>query len=403
MAAALGSDAANVVYPGEFIHKVTKEMADRLMLWAVDEHRVSDVVYSPDDPVWIHVDGVWRTCTTTSLLKAEVEELANEFSAQPQMAGRVQGMETVDFAYFIRRGRGEFQRFRVNVTNSNKGPYIVMRALPTKLPELSDLDLEPGIVEALYPPSGLVIVSGVMGSGKSTLLAGAIHTAIREKGRQILTLEEPIEFDFSSIHHSRRSAPITQSGIGQHVRSWTEGVRTMTRRKGEITMVGEARDRETLESMISSVEQGVTAYSTVHAQDVPQTFTRIVNAFPEEERPSAASILLANLRLVIHQRLVERINRTEAERLAGVPGRIALREFLAFDEGIRMALYKVPYQGLIPAIREMVTLRGQSLLEDAKRKLESDPPSISRLTYEAIRHEQEVSVLAQRAAARDMG
>jgi Tfp pilus assembly pilus retraction ATPase PilT len=373
-------------------HSVNREMCDNLLLWAVGRHNVSDIVFSAEDPAWIQKDGVWHVCSDLPFTRAECDDFVNSFTGQAHQAGHVRAGNSIDFAYSIHVDRGLMQRFRVNVTNSNKGAYIVMRALPTKLPVLEDLGLEPGILANLYPPSGLVIVSGVMGSGKSTILAGVIHTAILHLGRQILTLEHPIEFDFSSIPYGKRSAPITQSGIGQHVESWAEGVRSMTRRKGEIVMVGEARDKETLEAMMSAVEQGVTAYSTVHAQDVPQTFTKIVNCFPEEERPAVASVLKANLRLLLHQRLVERINRTDEEKRRGVPGRVALREFLVFDEPIRRRLYQVSYAELIPFLREMVGRRGQSLLQDAEKKFRRG--QISDETFEAVRHEQEVNKAA---------
>lgn len=383
-------------YPGTLSHTLTGEMADNLLLWAVDKG-ASDIVFRADDPPWIQVDGIWHKCSSFEISRAEAEVLTNYFSGQSHKSGNVQTGRSADFAYSLRipGTRGRAQRFRVNVTASNSGHYIVMRALPTVLPLMENLGLEKGISDNIYPPNGIVIVSGVMGSGKSTLLAGVIHSAIlksefggKEIGRQILTLEQPIEFDFAAVPHHQRSAPLAQSEIELHVKTWAEGVRSMTRRKGEIVMVGEARDRETLESMIAIVEQGVTAYATVHAQDVPQTLTRIVNTFPEQERPSVASVLKANLRLIIHQRLVQRLLPREGGQ-GKVPGRIALREFLVFSEELRMSLYKTAFDDLIPAVRAMVTRYGQPLVIDAWKKLKAG--QISTETYESIRHEQESS------------
>lgn len=368
-----------LVYEGPMLNPVTPEMLDGLLLWAA-ELGASDVILCPDDPFWVQLHGVWHKVTTLCLTAAETAALVCALAGQPQASSRIQTGQSIDFAYLIRIGRGQSQRFRVNATNTGKGIYIVMRSLPRALPLLEDLHLEPELVRAMYPPCGLVIASGVMGSGKSTLLAGVLHTAVREHGRQVLTLEEPIEFDLGAIPHQERSAPVGQSNVGIHVPAWSDGVRTLTRRKAEIVLVGEARDRETLSHMIAAVEQGVTAYSTVHAQDVPQTITRIVNAFDEEERPSIASVLKANLRLIIHQRLVARIDR---------PGRVALREYLIFDEGIRQLLYRTSYQQLIPVVRALVNERGQSLSADAGRKREQGV--IARETYDAILHEQQSS------------
>lgn len=387
--------APSLMYKGRLEHTLTGEMCDSFLLWAV-EKGASDIVFRTDDPPWIQIDGVWHEGAHFFLSTAECEMLTNYFSGQSHKAGNVQAGKSADFAYSIATDqRGRKQRFRVNVTASNAGHYIVMRALPTQLPRMEDLGLEKEISNNIYPPNGMIIVSGVMGSGKSTLLAGVIHSAILKReyggagiGRQILTLEHPIEFDFASIPHERRTAPLAQSEIELHVRSWAEGVRSMTRRKGEIVMVGEARDRETLESMISTVEQGVTAYATVHAQDVPQTLTRIVNTFPEEEQPNIASILKANLRMIIHQRLVPRLRSSDSNGKK-LPGRIALREFLVFSEDLRMILYKTPYHALIPRIRKMVEENGQPLVVDAWNKYKEK--LISDETYQSIRHEQETT------------
>lgn len=383
-------------YPGKLAHTLTGEMIDPLLLWAVDKG-ASDIVFRANDPPWLQIDGIWREAANFSVSAAECEILTNYFSGQSHKAGNVQSGRTADFAYSLATDeRGRKQRFRVNITGTNAGHYVVMRALPTRLPLMGDLGLEQELVENIYPPNGIVIVSGVMGSGKSTLLAGVIHSAILKKefggeeiGRQILTLEQPVEFDFAALPHERRCAPIAQSEIGLHVKSWGDGVRSMTRRKGEIVMVGEARDKETLESMISTVEQGVTAYATVHAQDVPQTITRIVNTFPEEEHASVASVLKANLRMIIHQRLVPRLFRPEDEGKK-IPGRIALREYLVFTESLRMQLYDTEYDDLIPKVREMVIKYGQPLVKDAWIKYQAK--QISDETYASIRHEQETNL-----------
>lgn len=383
-------------FPGKLEHTLTGEMVDALLLWAV-EQGASDIVFRANDPPWVQIDGVWREAANFPITASECEILTNYFSGQSHKAGNVQSGRAADFAYSlaIPGTRGAKQRFRVNVTGTNAGQYLVMRALPTRLPLMGDLGLEPELVENIYPPNGIIIVSGVMGSGKSTLLAGVIHSAILKKefggeelGRQILTLEQPIEFDFAGLPHERRCAPIAQSEIGLHVRTWGDGVRSMTRRKGEIVMVGEARDRETLESMISTVEQGVTAYATVHAQDVPQTITRIVNTFPEEEHASIASVLKANLRMIVHQRLVPRLFRPE-DAGKKLPGRIALREYLVFTESLRMQLYDTEYDDLIPMVRKMVIDHGQPLVNDAWNKYQAK--QISAETYKSIQHEQETN------------
>lgn len=367
-------------FRGNFQHPLTHAMADQFLLWAVEEG-ASDIIFRPDDPPWIQVEGSWQVLPPhLSLSLSETQLLTNYFSGQDHKAGNVQRGVSVDFAYSLRipNLRGVFQRFRVNVTATNCGHYLVLRALPRTLPVLYDLGLEPTLIPYLYPSQGLVLISGVMGSGKSTLLAGILHSALLKAeygglglGRQILTLEHPIEFDLASIPYDLRSAPVAQSEIFRHVESWAQGVRSMTRRKGEIVMVGEARDRETLRAMLGIVEQGVTCYATVHAQDVPQTLTRIIHAFPLEEQSSMAAVLKANLRLIIHQRLVPSLKPTKSFKALkddslGPHKRLALREFLVFKEDLRLKLYETKDEELIPTVRSLVEQYGQSLAATAK-------------------------------------
>ena len=287
-------------FPEPIQHEICAAQLERLLLWCVAK-RASDIVFCPGDPVWLQRDGVWLPVTDTALTDAETQIIVNESSGQSNRAGMVKTGRSLDYAWAIRipGQRVLRQRFRVNATSSNKGLYVVMRVLPRSLPRLSDMEgLTAAQKQALFPEAGLVVVSGVMGSGKSTLLAAILHEAARSAGRQILTLEDPVEFDFSSLPLAERRAPVTQSAVHIDVEDWLSGVRTLTRRKGEIVMVGECRDRETIRALLTTVEQGVTAYTTVHAQDVPQTITRMVNAFPEEERLSVAAVLAANVRVL---------------------------------------------------------------------------------------------------------
>ncbi len=356
---------AIVSFPSPLRHELTQAQWEEVLTWCA-EQQASDIVLCPDDKIWMQKDGIWHAVTDTCITDAEIQYMVNVTSGQSNRAGYVRAGHSLDYAFGLRvpGQRGVRQRFRVNATSSNKGIYVVLRILPRDIPVLEDMQLPDDLAENLYPDAGLVVISGVMGSGKSTLLAAILHRALLagSPARQILTLEDPIEFDFSAIPCQERSAPITQSAIGVDVEDWAGGVRTLTRRKGEIVMVGECRDRETISSLLSTVEQGVAAYTTVHAQDVAQTMTRIIHLFRKEERDSAMAVLFASIRLIIHQRLVPRNAGT------GKPGRIALREYLVCDRDIRMRLYDLEAARLIEGVRHLVATCGHSLLQDARDK-----------------------------------
>ena len=363
-----GNFPKSLRFPETLVHEIGQEQLERLLLWCV-EMRASDIVFCPGDPVWLQRDGMWFPVTDTPLNDAEIQAIVNTTSGQSNRAGLVKTGHSIDYAATVRipGQRVLRQRFRVNATSSNKGLYVVMRVLPGSIPRLDDMEgLTSAQKKALFPEAGLVVVSGVMGSGKSTLLAAILHEASLKSGRQILTLEDPIEFDFSQLPIEERAAPITQSAVHIDVEDWASGVRTLTRRKGEIVMVGECRDRETIRALLTTVEQGVAAYTTVHAQDVPQTITRMVNAFPEDKRAGVASVLCANVRVLIHQRLVPRAPKAMAP---GVPGRVALREILVLDRELGKGLCTLPLQDLLPTLNRMVREHGQSMEEDAAAKL----------------------------------
>lgn len=397
-----GSDGNPAVAPGlsrprfpePLIHELDSAQVERLLLWCVEE-RASDVVFCPGDPVWMQVDGVWHAVTDTVLTDSETMTIVNASAGQSNRAGLVKAGRSLDYAWSLAVPglRLVRQRFRVNATATTKGVYVVMRALPRDLPRLEDMEgLAPDLREALFPQSGLVVVSGVMGSGKSTLLAAVLREAVlgKHRGRQILTLEDPVEFDFGVLLHGERSAPLAQSAVHLDVENWPDGVRTLTRRKGEIVMVGECRDRETIAALLSTVEQGVAAYTTVHAQDVPQTLARMIHVFPEDERAAVSSVLKANARVLVHQRLVPR--RPDPSWLGlprekRPPGRVALREHLVLTDSLRRHLLTVSDDRLVPEVRTLVEEKGTPLAADARRHFERG--AIDRETYAAVTGEPE--------------
>ena len=378
-------------FPERLHRELTWDQVQRLLLWTA-ARRASDVAIRDGEPCWMQVDGVWHKCTETPFTDHEVQHVINASSGQNGKAGHVLAGRPDDYAFSVRlpgSGLCGRRRFRANATRTGgTGLHLALRVLPDSIPTLGDMeDLDPGLVRRLYPSSGLVLVSGVMGSGKSTLLAAVLHRALTGGlGRQVLTLEQPVEFDFRLLPPERRQAPVAQSAVGEDVPDWPSGVRTLTRRKGEIVMIGECRDGETAEALLTAAEQGVTAYTTVHARSVPETVSRLVNAVREERRQASACVLASTLKLVIHQRLVPCL-RTAEEIRAGMPRRIALREHLALDERARRLLFRTPSGDVVPVLRRLVERQGRSLATDALAKLRQG--RISAATCEAVLAEYE--------------
>ena len=236
------------------------------------------------------------------------------------------------------------------------GVKIVFRALPAMPPVLEDLQVEPGILEHAIPANGLVLVTGVMGSGKSTLLAAILRHIIEQGGRNVITYEAPIEFDYTTIPNA--GGPVSQSAIPDHLQSFLKATRNSTRAAPDVVLIGESRDPETLRGMIESAEIGVAAYSTVHTRSVPETLSRIINVFPVEERLQVSATLLSCLRLVVSQRLLP---------LPDGKGRTALREYLAFTPHIRETLLETPPERMISVCENLLGQHGQRIQDAAER------------------------------------
>jgi defect-in-organelle-trafficking protein DotB len=272
-------------------------------------------------------------------------------------AAIVGGGRDLDFSYEI-GARDHKKRFRGNATaiEGRLGALsLVLRAIPGRPPKLSQLDLEPDLLKNLFPLDGLVLVTGVMGSGKSTLLAAALRNLAETGGRHIAAYESPVEFDLTNPENLR--GPVEQTEIPTHLPAFHLAPKNAARRAADVVFVGESRDRETLKSLIEAAGLGVTAYATAHTRSVAETPLHLINLFESQERAAMGAELLSSLRLIAQQRLLPKIG----------GGRIAVREFLAFDAQTRSALARLPLTGLEGALSKLVEARGQSLLSRASQ------------------------------------
>ncbi|MCB9763535.1 MAG: PilT/PilU family type 4a pilus ATPase [Alphaproteobacteria bacterium] len=193
------------------------------------------------------------------------------------------------------------QRFRLNLLRQKGALSIVARALPSGELQFDDLRLPPAVAELTTHPRGLVLVTGATGSGKSTTLAAMLHHINASRGVHIVTIEDPIEF----VHHDRK-ARITQREVGADTPSFQEGLRHVVRQSPDVILIGEMRDRETMQVALSAALTGHLVFSTLHTIDATQTLQRILSYYPEHLRHQAAMDLSLSLRGIVSQRLLPR-------------------------------------------------------------------------------------------------
>lgn len=193
-------------------------------------------------------------------------------------------------------------RFRVNIF-SQRGSYsIVLRKLSTQIPSLSDLKVPEALAQIAEEKNGLVLVTGATGSGKSTTLAAILRLINENKAVHVLTLEDPVEFA-----HPHIKATFNQREMGIDFDTFASGLRAALRQAPKVILVGEMRDRETVEIGMSAAETGHLVLSTLHTIDAGQTINRIVGMFDQEEEKQVRTRLADTIRWVVSQRLLPKV------------------------------------------------------------------------------------------------
>ncbi len=211
-------------------------------------------------------------------------------------------------------------RFRVNIFSQRGNYSTVLRKLETRIPTIEELKLPPQFTKAAEEKNGLILVTGATGSGKSTTLAALLNKMNDEKSVHIITLEDPVEFV-----HPHKKATFNQRELGGDYDVFSTGLRAALRQAPKIILVGEMRDRETVEIGMSAAETGHLVMSTLHTVDAGQTINRIIGMFSIEEEQQIRIRLADTIRWIICQRLLPKIG----------GGRVALLEIMSSNMRVR--------------------------------------------------------------------
>ena len=190
-------------------------------------------------------------------------------------------------------------RFRVNIFRQRSQVGLVIRNIKTRIPTMEELGLPPVLNKLVMQKRGLILFVGATGSGKSSSLAALIDYRNSTSAGHIITIEDPIEY----IYSHKRSI-ITQREVGDDTNTYEEALKNTLRQAPDVILIGEVRDRETMEYAISFAETGHLAISTLHANNANQAFDRIINFFPEDRRNQLLMDLSLNVRGIVSQRLI---------------------------------------------------------------------------------------------------
>jgi twitching motility protein PilT len=265
---------------------------------------VSDLLFLAGKPPLVEIHGRLRDFQNNSpgsvLTPLQIEELAAHImNGSERLKMEFAATGSCDCSYAIEN----LARFRVNIFKQNGRHAVVMRKLQSEIPTLEKLGLPPIFREIVKEKNGIILVTGGTGTGKTTTLSAMLCELSHSQEIHIVTLEDPIEF-----FHPHAKAAISQRELGKDFPNFADGLRAALRQAPKAILVGEIRDRETLEIAMTASETGHIVFSTLHTINAGQTINRILGMFAREEEHQLRQRLSETLRYVISQRLVNKID-----------------------------------------------------------------------------------------------
>ena len=298
-------------------------------------------------PIKCRLDGKMQTLSDTVPTPQDCEVLAQELAGAQFETIRESG--ELDLALTADCG----VRVRANIFHAGGALSFAIRLLNDVIPETEDLDLPPIALQLPTYPSGLVLITGETGSGKSTTLAAVLNRINHTACRHIITLEDPIEYIYTSDQ-----CLINQREIGKDTASYADGLRAILREDPDVILIGEMRDLTTIEAALTAAETGHLVFATLHTNSAADAVDRIVSVFPDGRQRQIRTQLAATLRVVMSQQLVERQG----------GGRIAACEVMVVNAAIRNLIR----EGKTPQMESFITMNsreGSILMDHALTEL----------------------------------
>jgi twitching motility protein PilU len=363
------SGAASVARPASLEREqASKFLHDLLRLMVAKKG--SDLFLTAEFPPAFKIDGKLMPVSNVPLTAQHTTELARALMNDRQ-AGEFEANKELNFAI----SPGGIGRFRVNAFTQMGRTGIVLRVIQSEIPKFEELNLPAVMSELSMTKRGLIIMVGATGSGKSTTLASMIGYRNENSQGHIVTIEDPVEFV-----HPHRNCIVTHREVGVDTASWEVALKNTLRQAPDVIMIGEIRDRETMEHAVAFAETGHLCLATLHANSSNQALDRIINFFPEERRQQLLMDLSLNLKALISQRLVP---------LEGRKGRVAAVEVMINSPLVSDLIFK----GDVSEIKEIMKKSRELGMQTFDQHL-FDLYELGQISYEdALRNADSVNDL----------
>lgn len=325
------------------------------LLKAMLENRASDMHITSGSPPAFRVNGQVVRAKLDMLSPADTKELCYAVLTDQQKA-TLEEEKQLDFSFGIR----DLARFRANIYYQRGAIAGAFRHIPFDIPKMANLGLPPIVSQLVQKPRGLILVTGATGSGKSTTLASMIDYLNDHNHLHILTIEDPIEYI-----HSHKKSLINQRELGQDMKNFGGALKAALREDPDVVLVGEMRDRETIETALTLAETGHLVFSTLHTNGAYQTITRIIQVFPSEYQEQIKLQLSMALEGIVSQALIERMDHSgRALAVEVMVPNVSIRNLIRENK-----LFQIPSAMMIGQDQSGMITMNQSLLNLVKKRV----------------------------------
>jgi twitching motility protein PilU len=331
----------------------------------------SDLYLTTGAPPCAKFEGQLKPIASEILKPGEVKEIAYEVMDSTQQADFEQELE-MNLATSI----SGYGRFRINIFMQRNEVSLVARNIVADIPNWEDLRLPPILTDIVMKKRGLMLFVGATGSGKSTSLAALIDYRNTNSSGHIITIEDPVEY----VHKHKKSL-VNQREVGVDTRSWHNALKNALRQAPDVILVGEIRDRETMEHALAFAETGHLCISTLHANNANQALDRIINFFPDDRRAQLLMDLSTNIQAFVSQRLIPT---TDGKRCAAIEimlGTPMIAELILKGEfeGIKAIMEKSQNIGMKTFDSALFDLHQEGLITEEEALKNADSPNNVRL------------------------
>ena len=308
--------------------------------------QVSDLIFSPGRPPQVELNSLLTPVKIEGLPMLRPEDTVR--IATDLIGPNKQAFETLrsqgscDISYSLAR----LARFRVNIFTQRGSCAIVMRVIPTDIPDLKTFNLPPQLGDITKLKNGIVLVTGPTGSGKSSTLAAIVNLINQEQAIHIVTIEDPIEF-----LHPHKKATIHQRELHSDTPSFSLALRAALRQAPKVILVGEMRDKETIEIALEAAETGHLVFSTLHTTDASKTVERIVGVFPLNEQQVIRTRFAKAFRYIVSQRLIPKKGGGRVAAIEILMATLRTREYVERGESEGKTLIDAMRDGVLDGMQ----------------------------------------------------